>query len=200
VPCGWPMSSWSRWCRSKARSSSRTCCPRGRCVARPSSPVRSPGTRWPGKPVADSPARPRQALLRRPWDCFGDDELRTVLAAGGRSGEESLWNDGDRGRRRAVGQQGDLHREGQPASHSAEPPGQTACRPALSHAGAAGEASKPPTSWRGRQGWGPPVVGMPGFEPRQPIPSRPAAYIAVRLTCMFTRDVCFDVQMYAHRL
>jgi hypothetical protein len=40
----------------------------------------------------------------------------------------------------------------------------------------------------------------PGFEPGQPIPSRPGAYVAVCLTWRFTADVCWDVQVYAHRL
>jgi hypothetical protein len=44
------------------------------------------------------------------------------------------------------------------------------------------------------------VVGMPGFEPHQPIPSRPGVYVAVYLTCMVTADVCWDVRGYAHRV
>jgi hypothetical protein len=44
------------------------------------------------------------------------------------------------------------------------------------------------------------VVGMPGFEPHQPIQSSPGVYVPVSLTCMITTDVCYDVHVYAHRL
>ena len=44
------------------------------------------------------------------------------------------------------------------------------------------------------------VVGMPGFEPHQPVPPRPGVYVPVRLTCMFPTEVCCNVQVYAHRL
>jgi hypothetical protein len=44
------------------------------------------------------------------------------------------------------------------------------------------------------------VVGMPGFEPHQPVPSRPGVYVVVCLTCMFTTDVCCNVRVDAHRL
>jgi hypothetical protein len=67
-----------------------------------------------------------------------------------------------------------------------------------------------PPSWEGTPGltghkeapghWGSVVVGMPGFEPHQPVPSRPGVYAAVCLTCMFTVVVCCNVRVYAHRL
>jgi hypothetical protein len=44
------------------------------------------------------------------------------------------------------------------------------------------------------------VVGLPGFEPRQSVPRRRATSTTVRLTCMLTIAVCWDVQAYAHRL
>jgi hypothetical protein len=44
------------------------------------------------------------------------------------------------------------------------------------------------------------MVGMPGFEPGQPVPPRTDASIVVRLTCIIATDVCWDVQVYAHRL
>jgi hypothetical protein len=44
------------------------------------------------------------------------------------------------------------------------------------------------------------VVGMPGFEPHQLIPSRPGVYVVVCLTCRFATHVCCNVQVYAHRL
>jgi hypothetical protein len=45
-----------------------------------------------------------------------------------------------------------------------------------------------------------PLVGMPGFEPGQPVPRRTDASTDVHLTCRFTTDVCGGVQEYAHRL
>ena len=51
-----------------------------------------------------------------------------------------------------------------------------------------------------RPGWPGPRGRDADLNPASPVPSRPAAYVAVRLTCMFTTDVCFDVQEYAHRL
>jgi hypothetical protein len=58
-----------------------------------------------------------------------------------------------------------------------------------------------------RHGWSRPVVRTrrdrrqtPGFEPHQPVPSRPAVYAGVCLTCMFTTDVCYDVRLYAQRI
>jgi hypothetical protein len=43
-------------------------------------------------------------------------------------------------------------------------------------------------------------VRMPGFEPGQPVPGRTGVSTTVRLTRMFTTDVCGGVQEYAHRL
>jgi hypothetical protein len=48
--------------------------------------------------------------------------------------------------------------------------------------------------------WGSAVVGMPGFEPDQPVPWGTDASSVVRLTCVLATDVCWDVQEYAHPL
>jgi hypothetical protein len=41
---------------------------------------------------------------------------------------------------------------------------------------------------------------VPGFEPGQPVPRRTDVSSVVRLTCILATDVCWDVQVYAHRL
>jgi hypothetical protein len=51
----------------------------------------------------------------------------------------------------------------------------------------------------GRSTAGLPLVGMPRFEPHQPVPRRTDVSTIVRLTCMLAADVCCDVQVYAHR-
>ena len=44
------------------------------------------------------------------------------------------------------------------------------------------------------------MVGMPGFEPGQPVPRRTDVSSVVRLTCILATDVCWEIQVYAHRL
>jgi hypothetical protein len=44
------------------------------------------------------------------------------------------------------------------------------------------------------------TVGVPGFEPHQPVPRRTHESSVVRVTCMLATDVCWDVKVYAHRL
>jgi hypothetical protein len=44
------------------------------------------------------------------------------------------------------------------------------------------------------------VVGMPGFEPDQPFPRRTDLSSVVRLICILATDVCWHIQVYAHRL
>ena len=70
------------------------------------------------------------------------------------------------------------------------------CRKWAEHRFRAGELGSVEPLVPGARG----LVGMPGFEPRQPVLRGTGASTVVRLTCMPATYVCCDVQEYAHRL